>query len=200
MFVYDHDCELWCHETVQCVLVSEDGGIQVELRNSAGRTFLRKRANTWQAALNEGEYLRLLLRAGGPRVRPGTLKPFALVIDDDRKSCESSMEALKVSGMRAYGCRNNAESVSTARELTPDLIVMDYRLADRTGEIICRLLRDDEVTAMIPIIALTAASETFQVDLELTDAVLAKPCELETLTAAARLFVRHLSPIVEANW
>jgi CheY-like chemotaxis protein len=199
MSVTDRDCQLWRHDAVQCVLVADDDRIHVELRNAAGATFLSKSAWSWQGALNEAEYLRLLLRAGNRRLRPGSLKPFALVIDDDPDSSEALIKALKVSGMRAFACRSGAEGVSAARELMPDLIVLDSRLGDTTGETVSRLLRDDEVTATIPIIAVSAVPRASQFDMDWADAVLAKPCDRNTLTAAARLFVRHLSPMVEAT-
>src|SRR5262249_8635987 len=104
MSARDGDCLLWCHETVQGVLVPDHDAIQVELRTAAGRTFLRKSASNHPEAFNEAEYLRLLFRADRARVRPGGLKPFALVIDDVGDDCESVTEALKVAGLRTFVC------------------------------------------------------------------------------------------------
>jgi CheY-like chemotaxis protein len=184
---------LWCHKTVECVLVSDHDVIQVELRNAAGRTFLRKLAPNHQDAFNEAEYLRLLFRAGGHRVRPGGLKPFALVVADDPEDGEYLQDALKVAGMRTFGCGNGADAVSLARDFVPDLIVIDYLLSDDSGEVVCRILRDDGVTEPIPIIVVTDDPRALPSDRSLADAVLARPCQPDLLSAAARLFVRHLS-------
>jgi CheY-like chemotaxis protein len=98
--------------------------------------------------------------------------------------------------MRAFACRTGAEGVSAARELMPDLILLDHAMPDATGEVICRALRSDEATAMIPIIAVTRAPETFHAEPTLVDAVLTKPCQRETLMSAALLFVHHLTPMI----
>src|SRR5262245_23170278 len=186
----DGSCLLWCHETVHCVLVPDLDVIQVELRTIHGRTFLRKSAASHQDARNEAEYLRLLFRAGRHRVRPGNLKPFALVIDEDSDGGEGTIEALKVAGMRVFGCRSGVEGVSLARELAPDLIVVEYGMSDGSSEVVCRVLREDEATQAIPVMVLTEAPETVPA---VADAILAKPCQPTTLAAAANLFVRHLS-------
>jgi CheY-like chemotaxis protein len=193
MIVQDATAELWSDETVRCVLVPHAHKVEVELRNADGSAFLRKTAPTRQAALNEAEYLRLLLRAAGRRVVNGGLKPFALVIEDDPDNRDALGEALRISGMRALGCRSGLEGVAFAHELTPDLVLVDYRLPDVSGVEVCRRLRADPVTAAIPIIAVTASPQALRAEGCPADAVLSKPCELDTLIAAARLFVRHLA-------
>lgn len=185
--------ELWRHDAVHCVIVPHGRRMEVELRNGDGTPFLRKSAPTRQAALNEAEHLRLLVRARDRALPTTCLKPFALVIEDDRDNCDALTEALRVSGMRALGCRSGAEGVSLARELAPDLIVLDYRLPDVTGADVCRMLRADPVTSRIPIVAVTAAPESLRQEACGVDAVLAKPCQIDTLLAAARLLVRHMA-------
>src|SRR5690349_19101761 len=69
MFVQDQSAELWCHGAVKCVLVPHGHTVEVELRNADGSPFLRKTAANRQAALNEAEYLRLLLRRPPPPSR-----------------------------------------------------------------------------------------------------------------------------------
>ena len=191
MFVQDKSAELWSHGAVKCVLVPHGHTVEVELRNADGSPFLRKTAPNRQAALNEAEYLRLLLRRS-PRPTPSAgLKPFALVIEDDRVNREAFTEALRLFGLRVLGCRNGSEGVALAQELTPDLVVIDCRLPDLSGADVCRRLRRDPATASIPIIAVTAAPEAVRSDGCEVDAVLSKPCEIDTLIAAARLFIRQ---------
>jgi CheY-like chemotaxis protein len=193
MFVPESPTELWTEGNVKCVLVSHGETADVELRNADGSAFLRKTTPSRLAALNEAEYLRLLLRARERRIPERGLKPFALVIEDDRDNCDALSEALRISGMRALGCRTGVEGLGLAHELVPDLVVVDYRLPDVTGAEICRRLRDDPETAATPIIAVTAAPEALRAAGCQADAVLTKPCEVDTLIAAARLFVRHLA-------
>jgi len=195
MFAHEGDCRLWSYGTVHCVVVPDSDGVQVELRNAAGRTFLRKSASNRQTAFNEAEYLRLLFRAGGHRVRPGSLKPFALVIDDEDEDCEGVTDALKVAGMRTFVCSSGADAVALARDLAPDLIVIDYHLADGSAEVVCRVLRDDAATEPIPILVVTEEPAALPADHSFADAVLTKPCRPDLLSATAGLFVRHLSAI-----
>src|SRR3954471_243732 len=100
MFVHDFPAELWTHGAVTCVLVPNGPNVEVELRNADGSAFLRKTAPNRQAGLNEAEYLRLLLRPSSRAVHSHTLKPFALVIEDDTDSRDGLSEALRTSGMR----------------------------------------------------------------------------------------------------
>jgi CheY-like chemotaxis protein len=199
MFVHDSAAELWSDESVRCVLVPHAHQVDVELRNADGSAFLRKTAPTRQAALNEAEYLRLLLHATARRPATGGLKPFALVIEDDLDSCDALGEALRVSGMRALGCRSGADGVCFARELMPDLVVVDYPVGDVNGAEVCRRLRAHPATADIPIIAVTASPQALRAEGCPADAVLSKPCQIDTLIAAARLFVRHLGPGAEGG-
>jgi CheY-like chemotaxis protein len=178
---------------VKCVVVPHDHQLEVELRNADGSAFLRKTVQTRQAAMNEAEYLRLLLCSSGRSAPSRRLKPFALVIEDDRDDFDALLEGLRVSGMRALGCRSGAEGLCLGRDLAPDLIVLDYGLPDVTGAEVCRRLREIPETAGTPIIAVTASPEALRVESCTADAVLTKPCPIDTLVAAARLFVRHLA-------
>jgi len=199
MVVPDVAAELWADQTVRCVLVPHGQEVEVELRNADGSAFLRKRAPTRQAALNQAEYLRLLLRAADRTAPNGGLKPFALVIEDDRDHGDALSDALRIAGMRALACRSALAAVELARELSPDLVVVDHRLPDVNGAEVCQRLRADRVTAATPIIAVTASPDDLRAEGCLADAVLTKPCPLDTLIAAARLFVRHLASPPDAR-
>lgn len=181
---------LWRQAGIDCVVVPSAPGYDVQLRNADGVAFLRKSAATNEAACNEAEYLRLLLDADSLAPAPSTLKPFALVIEDDQDNCDAFAEALKSVGIRALGVYSGGDGVRLAKALAPDLIVIDHRLPDITGAEVCRRLRDDPETEPIPVIAVTAAPDALRADGCVADAVLTKPCQLDTFLAAARLFVR----------
>jgi CheY-like chemotaxis protein len=199
MFVQDATAELWADETVRCVLVPHATDVEVELRNADGSPFLRKTASSRQAALNQGEYLRLLLRASGRPAVSGALKPFALVIEDDARSREVLGAALRICGMRALSCGTGLEGVALAHELTPDLVLVTDRLSDVSGVEVCRRLRADPITAAIPIMAVTPWPQITRAEGCQADAVLSKPCDLETLVASARLLVRHLTSAADGG-
>lgn len=181
---------VWRQASVACVVVPAAMGYDVELRNAQGVAFLRKTAATNEAARNEAEYLRLLLESDHLPAGSAELKPFALVVEDDRDSCELFAEALKSVGIRALGVSQGMDAVRLAKALAPDLIVVDYRLPDITGAEVCRQLRDDPETEPVPIIAVTGAPDAMRADGCLADAILTKPCRLDTFLAASRLFLR----------
>lgn len=183
---------VWQQAGVTCVVVPASLGYDVELRNTAGVAFLRKAAATNEAACNEAEYMRLLLEADQLPVASAQLKPFALVVEDDEANCDAFADGLKAVGIRALGVNRGIEAVRLAKSLAPDLIVVDYRLPDINGAEICRRLRDDPDTEPIPIIAVTGAPDAMRADGCVADAILTKPCRLDTFLAAARLFVRPL--------
>ena len=181
---------VWRQSGVACVVVPAPLGYDVELRNAQGIAFLRKAASTNEAARNEAEYLRLLLDSDHLPAGCGELKPFALVIEDDLDSCEAFSQALKSVGIRALGVNSGVEALRLAKALAPDLIIVDYRLPDINGAEICRRLRDDPETEPIPIIAVTGSPDAMRADGCVADAILTKPCRLDTLLAASRLFLR----------
>jgi CheY-like chemotaxis protein len=185
-----HDA-VWQHSGVVCVVVPSPPGFDVQLRNTQGVAFLRKSAPTTEAARNEAEYLRLLLESDSLPAPSNGLKPFALVVEDDQGNCEAFAEALKSVGFRALGVSRGLEAVRLAKALAPDLIVIDHRLPDITGAEVCRRLRDDPETEPLPVIAVTAVPEAMRADGCVADAVLTKPCRLDTFLAATRLFLRQ---------
>lgn len=192
MFVPDAAAELWSEARVKCVLVPRGHQVEVELRNADGSAFLRKTAATHQAALNEAEHLRLLLLSAGRHAPDKGLKPFALVVDNDPDHHDALAGALRLFGMRALTCRRGVEGLSLARDLAPDLIIVDSSLTEPTARELVDQLRESSDTDSIPIIAVTSAAESRGA--YRADAVLTKPCQDEALLAAVRLFVRHLGP------
>lgn len=188
--VSESGCFLWVRGGISCALRPVALGYDVELRNAAGIPFLRKTAATLDAAANEAEYLRLLLDAETIPPPAGPLKPFALVVEDDPDSCEAFTEALRNIGVRALGVSSGEEAVRLATALLPDLIVVDYRLPDISGAEVCRQLRAGPETEPVPIVAVTGVPDALRDDGCVADAVLTKPCRLDTFIAAARLFLR----------
>ena len=186
----DSSHPLWHHEGITCVVVPAAPGYDVQLRNTAGVAFLRKSAATTEAAFNEAEFLRLLLESDTLPAPPSALKPFALIVDDDEDNCDAFAEALKSVGIRALAVTRGLDGLRLAKALAPDLIIIDHRLPDVSGAEVCRRLRDDPETEPLPVIAVTAVPDALRAEGCVADAVLTKPCRLDTFLAAARLFLR----------
>ena len=83
------------------------------------------------------------------------LSPLILVVDDYQDAREMYAEYLQYSGFRVAEARNGNEAVAQARSLRPDLILMDLSLPGMDGWEATRVLKADEDTKGIPIVALT---------------------------------------------
>lgn len=185
--------EAWSTATVRCVLVPRGQNVDVELRNAEGVAFLRKTAPNRQSAKNEAAVLRLYV---GDERRPRTwrgLKPFVLVVEDDVDNRQAFAEVLRTMGLRVLAVASGREGATAARELVPDLVLLDHRLPDVTGLDVCRQLRSTPETADIPVVIVTASPEAIHTrDPQGPDVVLAKPCGFDTIMATARVLLRDL--------
>lgn len=81
--------------------------------------------------------------------------PLILVVDDYQDAREMYAEYLQFSGFRVAEARNGNEAVSQAFELKPDLILMDLSMPGMDGWEATRVLKADDRTRHIPVVALT---------------------------------------------
>lgn len=81
--------------------------------------------------------------------------PLILVVDDYQDAREMYAEYLQFSGFRVAEARNGNEAVAQAFSLRPDLILMDLSLPGMDGWEATRVLKADERTRHIPVVALT---------------------------------------------
>ncbi|MEP7369809.1 MAG: response regulator, partial [Dermatophilaceae bacterium] len=83
-----------------------------------------------------------------------------LVVDDDPKAVElisRFLPAPDYAVVRAYG---GAEAIVLAQQVRPDLILLDLMMPDVNGFDVVRALQDDDGTAGIPIVIVTAKAIT----------------------------------------
>ena len=124
-------------------------------------------------------------------MEPTSAAPGAqvLLVDDEPDQVEMYRYALEDAGFAVIAANSGADAVSRARELQPDLIVLDVRLPDMTGWDICAVLKTDPRTERIPVLILTAAaSPTLETDATNAGCAgyLLKPCYPSQLTASIR--------------
>ncbi len=81
--------------------------------------------------------------------------PLILVVDDYQDAREMYAEYLQFSGFRVAEARNGNEALEQAFALKPDLILMDLSLPGMDGWEATRVLKADERTRAIPVVALT---------------------------------------------
>ena len=84
------------------------------------------------------------------------MKPKILVVDDEPDALEVLGFKLKEAGYAPILARDGARAIIAARDERPALIVLDLMMPEVDGLEVCKILRRDPATAMIPIIMLTA--------------------------------------------
>ena len=82
-----------------------------------------------------------------------------LIVDDEQDIVESLKFVLEVSGYVCYTAYNGEDGLRLAKELVPDLIILDVMMPKINGYKISRLLKYDNKYKDIPIIMVTARSQ-----------------------------------------
>ena len=79
-----------------------------------------------------------------------------LVVDDEEHILHMIKKRLESNGFTVFTAQKGHDGIEIAKNNKPDLIVLDVMLPDLNGRVVCRVLKEDESTANIPIIFLTA--------------------------------------------
>ncbi|MGQ4648398.1 response regulator [Lyngbya aestuarii] len=79
-----------------------------------------------------------------------------LVIENEEIFREILINILKREGFDAIGAENGSQGLNLAREFAPDLILCDVKMPELNGYDVLRALRQNDHTANIPFIFLTA--------------------------------------------
>lgn len=81
----------------------------------------------------------------------------AVVVDDNANNLMLEKDLLEVAGFEVFEAEDAASGIALAREVKPDIIIMDVRLPDMRGSEAARILRQDKETRDIPIVFVTAS-------------------------------------------
>jgi DNA-binding response OmpR family regulator len=79
-----------------------------------------------------------------------------LIVDDDMTLHEMYEERLKLEGYNIASAYDGEEALAKVSESEPDIILLDIMMPKINGIDVMKKLREDEKTADIPIILLTA--------------------------------------------
>lgn len=85
----------------------------------------------------------------------GESKKSILVVEDSTTQALHLRMLLEREGLRVLLARNGREGVQKARELHPDLILLDIQMPEMNGFEACRSLKGEPGTAHIPIVMFT---------------------------------------------
>ena len=124
-----------------------------------------------------------------------------LIIDDDPLIADLVAINLDMAGYEVNQAEDGIKGQALAVQLQPDLILLDLMLPKVDGFTVCQRLRRDPRTADIPVIMLTALSQTqdkvegFNAG---ADDYLTKPFEVEEMLARVRALLRRADRIPQA--
>ncbi|MDQ1228976.1 MULTISPECIES: response regulator [unclassified Sphingomonas] len=79
-----------------------------------------------------------------------------LVVEDNELNLKLFCDLLRAHGFVAEPVRDGREAVARAREVEPDLIIMDIQMPHVTGYDLILELKADEALRRIPVMAVTA--------------------------------------------
>ena len=87
-------------------------------------------------------------------------RPNVLVVDDTVANLRLLQDMLRRTGYDARPCPNGAMALRAAESDPPDLILLDINMPDMDGYEVCERLKSNAKTADIPVIFISALSET----------------------------------------
>jgi DNA-binding response OmpR family regulator len=120
-----------------------------------------------------------------------------LVVDDEVSLQETLAYNLKKQGYEVQTTGDGTEALELARQMEPDLIILDVMLPGLDGFEICRILRREMTT---PVLMLTARDDEIDrvVGLEVgADDYMAKPFSMRELLARVKAMLRRVRLIRE---
>ena len=115
-----------------------------------------------------------------------------LVVEDNELNLRLFCDLLNAHGYSAHPVRDGRDAVAKAREVSPDLIIMDIQKPHVTGYELILELKADEALRHIPVMAVTAYSgreDEERIRAAGADAYVSKPISLARFMQAVGALV-----------
>src|SRR3954465_10836634 len=128
------------------------------------------------------------------RTSPVRETPLILAVDDTPENLEILSVRLEANGYEVQTAADGEEGLARARELEPDLILLDIMMPKLDGISVVRELKRDAKLKAIPVILVTAKADTRDIVEGLdagADDYLTKPFEHAALLARVRSMLRQ---------
>jgi two-component system cell cycle response regulator DivK len=112
-----------------------------------------------------------------------------LIVEDNDKNLKLVRDVLQVKGYSTIEAGTAEDGIRLAHERKPDLILMDIHLPGISGIEALKVLRADDATAAIPVIAVTASvmqQDRKQITEAGFDAYVGKPLNIKEFLNAVR--------------
>ncbi len=115
-----------------------------------------------------------------------------LIVDDEQDIVETLKFILETQGYTCFCAYNGEDGLNKAKEIMPDLIILDVMMPKINGYKISRLLKYDNKYKDIPIIMVTARSQEQDKLIGEETGVneyISKPFELEEILAVVKKYL-----------
>jgi DNA-binding response OmpR family regulator len=125
-----------------------------------------------------------------------------LVVDDDPVILKLLEVNFEMEGFEVVRAADGAEGLERARAVLPDIVILDVMMPRMTGYEVAKALRENEDTAHIPIIFVTARAQSQDVErgMELgVDDYVTKPFDPLDLIARVNTLLARSQAAAEAN-
>jgi DNA-binding response OmpR family regulator len=125
-----------------------------------------------------------------------------LVVEDDADTRDLLAFNLGEEGYQVSACGDGELGLAKARQLRPDLVILDLKLPGLDGLEICRRLKSDPATATTAVLMLTVRSSESDIVLGLglgADDYLTKPFRLAELIARVKALLRRIGSAEHLN-
>jgi signal transduction histidine kinase len=83
-------------------------------------------------------------------------RPVVLVVDDEPKNVELLTDLLELRNYTVCSATDGEHALALARDRLPDVILLDVMMPRLSGLEVCRTLKSEQKTAMIPVLLVTA--------------------------------------------
>jgi adenylate cyclase len=118
--------------------------------------------------------------------------PRVLVVDDMPANVRLLEAVLVPAGFEVLSASSGPEALDTVAAELPDLVLLDVQMAGMNGYEVCRRIREDEATALIPVVMVTSHDSEARIDgiRAGADDFVTKPFDQQELLLRVRSLVR----------
>jgi DNA-binding NtrC family response regulator len=93
---------------------------------------------------------------------PSNTAATVLIVDDEPLNVDLLEQELAAAGYRTLSAASGEEAIARAAKAAPDLVLLDVMMAGLDGYAVCERLKASDATRAIPVIFLTALTDTFE--------------------------------------
>ena len=120
-----------------------------------------------------------------------TRKPHSVVIIDDSDELRRYLEMHLSRKYNVYSASDGVSGIKKVRKNMPQVVITDLKMSQVDGYQVCRILRSDEKTAHIPIIALSGSTQEKASALDAgANLFMEKPFDMSHLLSQVEVLIR----------